>query len=1120
MPPLARIGDPTPMRLTAVGGLIGVVMLGQVRVAAAQEWWDAAWPYRVEVEASGSGVVEADVDFGAELTELGLNRAILDVRSLRVVPYAGEVAGEPIPYAESYSVLLDDAEAPQIDWSDSGVYWTVNDGSARLDTSRASRGAGALQAVIENRVGGYGYPGVELHIAAGEPLTDWSSYEAFIYDVWPQVNASALDQAPDLYSFKIYNVGGCDSTSITQGGPALALDRWNRVSVPLNPLHTCSTPDLSEITRVEFHTRDNETVNGNSGLYDDGDELTLWFDDLRLVDQNSGALRWEAADGATSYFVYFDVLDHEGHPPPDLDDPGAATIAGAVGSAEAGGYLHVAAGTVAAELQIWGAPAIEKITQEHAVPTHRAPLLIQAAKNEFEPLQLVVRAASEQQLAVSVSDFVSDAGTIRANNVAIHRVDYVPMSQSSDRFGRIGEWPDPLYPIAAGATVTFPEGQNQPLWFTVYVPPDASAGTYQATITIGTATVPVSLDVWDFALPPDIHLKSEWGFGWSEVVEIYQGTVSGSVQSCYWDLVNSLYEDFAGHRLTPKGVGWPAGLNYPGGVEYDCAGGLDAESWGQWGFADLAAQYLEGGALSHGNGFPSFLIRGPASNWPPDSRPSSFCDESRGDDPPGASAYNTRWFEYWEAVSDYLATSGYAGRGYYHIVNEPQTFEDYEIVAYLAEQTKAVAPDVLLLLSEQVEPAIHSNPSYPGAKIDIWMPTITSYQVERAHDRQLNHGEQVWWYFLYGDRPPLPNPTVIDRAGLEARIIPWLAWAERVDGLLYYSTTDWNPSPWTDAWINDGNGDGFMFYPPTDSTVAFDACSAQSNRLVPSIRWELLREGMEDYEYLWVLNGGSPEIAVNTATDALVAELVSSRTLFSRVPTDVYATRARVAAQITGDTCADECNEAAACEGNTLVVCAADVAGCWRETRTDCAATSGGYCDGAALSCAVQASGTGGASGSGGTAVTGGQPGAAGGDSQDSGGAGGRATRGTAGSAMASAGEGTAVSAAGIGNTGASSPAGGGEAGRDAEPGSGNAGRAETTAGAAGRPASAETSRGGSNDGGCGCRVVERSPQGRYAWLWAAGLLGVARRRRCRQLSAGESGMRPGGPPSRRPADI
>lgn len=866
---------------------------------AADAWWDDAWPYRIPVAISGSGVVQVTVDFTAAFSTLGLNAALLDLRSLRVVPYNGTVPGTSIAYDETYSTVLEDADDPQIDWSDSGVYWTVNDGSAEADNTRFTQGSGSLKATVKNLSSGYGYPGVELRIASGDPLTDWRAYETFLYDVWPEVNASALDQAPDLYYFKLYNTNGCSSGNITQGGPPLALDGWNYASVSLKPFHTCTTPDFDDISRMEFHTRDNETVNGNSGLWDDGDQLTLWFDNLRLVDQDGGAIKW-TADGSTGkYYIYFDVLAHEGHPQPSLTSLGAATLTGSSGDPEAGGYLHQISGASTGGLSVWAAPPVEKVLKTHAVPVASAPLRIQAAGDEFEPFQLVVRAGSAQNLVVNISDFVKGSDTIPTANVTLHRVDYVPVTQLSDHFGRLGDWPDPLYPVAMGSSVAFPAAANQPLWFTVHVPRDAAAGVYAATVTVGPATIPVELEVWNFALPQEIHLAGEWGFGWSEVVEEYKGTIGGSVQSCYWDLVDALYEDFADHRLTPKGVGWPAGLNF----DYDCDTGiLDPDNGGDvWYFESTAQKYLRGDELDNGTGFPSFLIRGPNSNWPPDSRPWSFCGQSRGTDPPGNGGYNTKWFQYWTAVSDYLGSSAdYAAKGYYHIVNEPQTFDDYDIVAYLAQQTKAAAPNVRILISEQVEPDIYANATYLGAKIDIWMPTISNYQVERAHDRQLNHDEEVWWYFLYGDRPPLPNPTVMDRPGIEARVIPWLAWLERVEGLLYYSTTDWSPDPWTQPWLNDGNGDGFLFYPPKDGTIAFDACDAQSNRLVPSIRWELLREGMEDYEYLWLVNEGDPQIGVTNQGDTLARGFIASRTHFSRVPTDLYEARAALAAQLTG----------------------------------------------------------------------------------------------------------------------------------------------------------------------------------------------------------------------------
>jgi hypothetical protein len=190
------------------------------------------------VVVSGEGTAEADIDFGATLGALGLNQALLDLRSVRVVPYRGGTPGAPIPYAETYTAMLKDADGPQIVWSPSGVYWAVNNGSAVADTSRFSQGSGSLKATVENWPGGYGYPSVELRIASGEPETDWTPYEVFLYDVWPEVNASALDQAPDLNWCKLYYA--CGGSPVTQGGPPLSLDRWNRKSL-LNFTSNCPT---------------------------------------------------------------------------------------------------------------------------------------------------------------------------------------------------------------------------------------------------------------------------------------------------------------------------------------------------------------------------------------------------------------------------------------------------------------------------------------------------------------------------------------------------------------------------------------------------------------------------------------------------------------------------------------------------------------------------------------------------------------------------------------------------------------------------------------------------------------------------------------------------------------
>ncbi len=871
------------------------------KATATDPWWNTAWPYRVSVLVSGRGVAEAELNFTEIFNTLGLNHALLDLRSVRVVPYYDTTPDDPIPYAETYSTLLEDAENPQTEWSSSGVYWTVNDGDAIADATKASQGDSSVRAIVQNRPEGYGYPGVELHIADGDPLTDWSHYEVFLYDVWPEVNDSARDQAPDLYWYKLYNA--CATDPVTQGGPPLALNQWNHASVSLNPLDTCWPSDgldLSSITRMEFHTRDNETVHGNGGFWDDGDELTLWFDNLKLVDQDNGALRWNAEDDVTKYYIYFDVLTHEGHPLPILDDTiDSPTLTSIVGDPEAGGYYHQITDADTAGLNIWAAPTVEKILKTMVAPTVSAPLRVSAARGEFEPFQLVVQSTTPQEdLSILVSQFTQGDNVIPAP--AIHRVDYVNITTAGDHYDRLGWWPDPLWPLNNGDAISLSANENQPLWFTLQVPWDAEPGLYHGIVTIGGASVPVELEVWNFSLPHEIHLDSEWGFGWSNIVDIYGGTRNGSVQDCYWEVVDALKQDFINHRLVPKGVAWPAGLNYPGGIEYDCdTGTLYPDNDGDWDFATLGGKYIHGeGGFNDGYGFPVFLSHGPKSNWPPDSLPSSFCGISR-DSTLGSATFQAKWQQYLSAVDAYIVSDDYADAAYYHIVNEPQTFDDYTIVGQISALTEDAAPHLRQMVSEQVEPQIYTH---PGAKIDIWMPTISSYEPVKSHDRQKNYDEEVWWYYLYGDDPPLPNPILMSHPGVEARLTPWLAWAERVDGLLHYSVTDWSSNPWdTPNVTGQDNGDAFFFYPPRKDGNNLPVCAPNdAHKLVPSIRWENLRDGMEDYEYLWLLAEGDPDIDVANAADVYVAQLVQSRTRFSHVPTELDTARAAIAAELGG----------------------------------------------------------------------------------------------------------------------------------------------------------------------------------------------------------------------------
>jgi hypothetical protein len=418
-----------------------------------------------------------------------------------------------------------------------------------------------------------------------------------------------------------------------------------------------------------------------------------------------------------------------------------------------GGYFHRISGATPGNLSIWTAPITEKISQTQQSPVMEALLQVRAARGELEAMQLVVNSDQSKTVQIVVSDLVHNDGNavISADNVELFRVDYVEIEKISDFYGRLGPMPDPLYPLSPAHQITLEENINQPLWFRFRVPKNAKAGTYQGTIEIDSAIIPLRLEVWNFVLPDTVFLNSKFGFDWNRVMEEYGGTVMGEPQPCYANLESALLSTFSDYHLTPSG---------------------------------------------------------------------------QGDDTP---------------------------------------------------------PDGVGLYS------------------------LTAYEVTKAQNEWVNQGTPIWWQFNEKtpegeivDHPPLPNPTVIDRQGIESRILPWLAWVDRVEGIFYSQTADWDENPWDTPFTNRlSNGNGYFFYPPKDASLAFDPCDPLSNRLVPSIRLELLREGMEDYAYLRLLNGGKPRIGIANPVDDLLAGFLPSRTAFSRIPTTADALRINIAEILT-----------------------------------------------------------------------------------------------------------------------------------------------------------------------------------------------------------------------------
>jgi PKD repeat protein len=550
-----------------------------------------------------------------------------------------------------------------------------------------------------------------------------------------------------------------------------------------------------------------------------------------------------------------------------------------------------------AAYQFWTTTPSERVFKDAAIPTATGSgVKVYAARNEFEPFQIVAKPAASGNAVVTMGSFGSGI------TVELYQVKYVNLTETTDSLGRTGPYPDPLWPLANGASVALTAGENTAFWFNVFVPAGVASGDYAANMTIGGVAIPVTLHVFDFAIPDELHVESQMNYSHQTFLSAY--SVPGT-DTEYWMYVDAIKQYFIDHRLTPISPLWPGGLTGGGTfaqtfINYDCDTHTLSDPYGIWGYDLLAERYLDGTGLldgefaqpfNGGTGFPSFAAAGFANNDPSiDQRPSPFCGIPRSasdwlQNP--TSAYNQAWFTYVTAMQNYLNSHGDLGKAYHYIANEPQDQADYGAVAWYSRYSHQAAPNLKLMVSEEPKPEIYDQ---TGAHIDIWLPVLNNYNPTVSHARERDHGETTWIYFLHGTRPPYFNPITLDHPAIEGKFTGWFLWKYRVRGIAYYAINDWSKNPWTDPMTYGQNGNTFLFYPPDEDNEPIPYGS-NGHRLVPSIRLEMLRDGFEDYEYLYVLAGGQPQVDVTNAADAQADKIITGLTSYTRHSEFMYNLR-------------------------------------------------------------------------------------------------------------------------------------------------------------------------------------------------------------------------------------
>ncbi len=553
---------------------------------------------------------------------------------------------------------------------------------------------------------------------------------------------------------------------------------------------------------------------------------------------------------------------------------------------------------------LWWTDATRKIGRFRDIPHEQNPIIeFSCAGNEYEPGQLVIRANKDMEnIFAKLSPLTHETGTkLPLESAQLLLVDYVYIQNVTDAAGCVGYWPDPLRPLNKPFSVK--KGENQPIWILFKVPQNALPGDYHSSIQLSCGnwrqTIPVRLHVWDFKLPAETHLQTAFGFNASLLRSYHHLSDTDNLT----ELLDKYFKNFAEHRISPYDP-FILGNIKMSVDEKALTARLDFDK-----FDALGHKYL------NQTGFNSFRlnVQGLGNG--------SFHGRKIGQIGPfrqGSAEYEKIMTGYLSQLQAHLEKRGWLDKAYIYWFDEPEP-KDYDYIKETMELVHKAAPKLTRMLTEQPEPDLYGY-------VDLWCPKTDNYDHELAETCR-SRGEKIWWYICSSPKEPFCT-LFIDHFAVELRTWIWQSWKYGLDGILVWGTNYWTspaafPAPQLQNPYRDpmsyqsgyglkpgekifwGNGDGRFIYPPA---AVFESDQKNTDAPVNSVRLEILREGLEDYEYFWLLNDlvqkvhqkhGTTQI-VQRAKELLIVpeEITTSLTNFSKNPDYIYNHRTKLAKMI------------------------------------------------------------------------------------------------------------------------------------------------------------------------------------------------------------------------------
>lgn len=541
--------------------------------------------------------------------------------------------------------------------------------------------------------------------------------------------------------------------------------------------------------------------------------------------------------------------------------------------------LALAAGSLPAagapSLELFSVPAVHKImpTEPPSAAWQRGQARLECAQNEWEAAQVVVRAGETVTgLALTVSALRTPQGaSLPAAAMRLCRVEWVDANApyEADRPSETPDFrPDPLPRVdPAAERFSVEPGRNLVFWVLIGVPEGATPGLYEGRLAVATqgqpeASLTLSLRVRAFALPRRPILQSLIGLAEGNLYKAHGCTTPEQKEA----VIRLYFDEYIRARLSPF-LYAPSTIAFnplPGvRINWQFATGPDGAPTGavtvDFGGFDREAELY----LNQRQAFSAFNIA--PYLWTRREKDGSKALALRIVDAKGTAVerlnadgsvnpvFDAVVVAVFRQIAQHLDAKGWLDRAIYYVTDEPGD-DDTPAIAQVCRLVREADPRLRTALTYDPanRPRLAELVDAKGRSlISVWIPYCSLYREDVAA-QQRARGAEYWLY-------DVKDTCLITHSGQTHRAMFWDVWRRDAKGYLYYLSTYWgrDATPWDrPSFMLPGvtyryrQGDGYFFYPPQR---AYNPVPPILDTAVTSIRWELLREGAEDYDTLRLL---------------------------------------------------------------------------------------------------------------------------------------------------------------------------------------------------------------------------------------------------------------------------